>query len=104
MLRRGYASGVLWRAFEEESLIPSYALIYNTSFYDPGVCCPYTVSLATAIAVHKYGSRDLQARFLERLLVKNGFKTQGATWMTEIGGGSDLCAAVETIAKLGDGH
>jgi alkylation response protein AidB-like acyl-CoA dehydrogenase len=104
MLRRGYASGVLWRAFEEESLIPSYALIYNTSFYDPGVCCPYTVSLATAIAVRKYGSHDLQARFLARLLAKEGLNSQGATWMTEIGGGSDLGAAVETIAKLVDGR
>ena len=40
MLRRGYRAGVIWRAFEEKSLLPTYQLIYRISFYDPGVCCP----------------------------------------------------------------
>jgi acyl-CoA dehydrogenase len=98
MLRRGYQSGVIWRAFEEKSLIPTYVLIYNTSFYDPGICCPYTVSLATAVPLSKYGSQNVQAQFLAPMLYKDGRNWQGATWMTEIKGGSDLGAAVETIA------
>ncbi len=104
ILRRGYRSGVVWRALEEKSLIPTYSLIYNISFHDPGICCPYTVSLGTAVPLAKYGSAELQARFLPHLSRKDDSVWQGATWMTEIKGGSDLGAAVETIARpAGDG-
>jgi len=99
ILRRGYRSGVVWRALEEKSLLPTYSLIYNISFHDPGVCCPYTVSLGTAVPLAKYGSAELQARFLPQLLRKDDSVWQGATWMTEIKGGSDLGAAVETMAR-----
>ena len=104
MLKRGYRSGVVWRALEEKSLIPTYLLMYTISFHDPGVCCPYTVSLGTAVPLAKYGTAELQARFLPQLLRKDDSVWQGATWMTEIKGGSDLGAAVETVAcPAGDG-
>jgi acyl-CoA dehydrogenase len=99
MLQRGYRSGVVWRALEENSLIPTYLLMYTISFYDPGICCPYTVSLGTAAALAKYGSAELKARFLPSLLGKDSSVWQGATWMTEIDGGSDLGAGVKTIAR-----
>src|SRR5580700_10571006 len=99
ILRRGYRSGVVWRALEEKSLIPTYLLMHTISFHDPGICCPYTVSLGTAVPLSKYGSADLQARFLPQLSRKDESVWQGATWMTEIKGGSDLGAAVETIAR-----
>jgi acyl-CoA dehydrogenase len=99
ILRRGYLAGVVWRALEEKSLIPTYLLIYDISFHDPGICCPYTVSLGTAVPLAKYGSVELQSRFLPQLTRKDDSVWQGATWMTEIKGGSDLGAAVETIAR-----
>jgi len=99
MLRKGYRSGVVWRALEEKSLIPTYLLMYTISFYDPGVCCPYTVSLGTTVPLAKYGSAETQAHFLPPLLRKDDSVWQGATWMTEIGGGSDLGAGVQTIAR-----
>ncbi|PYT64560.1 MAG: acyl-CoA dehydrogenase, partial [Acidobacteria bacterium] len=99
MLRRGYRSGVVWRALEEKSMIPAYLLIYTISFHDPGICCPYTVSLGTALPLAKYGSAELQARFLPQFALKDDSAWQGATWMTEIKGGSDLGAAVETMAR-----
>jgi alkylation response protein AidB-like acyl-CoA dehydrogenase len=99
ILRRGYRSGVVWRALEEKSLIPTYLLMYTISFHDPGICCPYTVSLGTAVPLSKYGSAELQARFLPQLVRKDDSVWQGATWMTEIKGGSDLGAAVETIVR-----
>jgi acyl-CoA dehydrogenase len=104
ILRRGYRSGVIWRALEEKSLIPTYLLIYNISFHDPGVCCPYTVSLGTAVPLAKYGSPELQSHFLPQLTRKDDSVWQGATWMTEIKGGSDLGAAVETIARPAGDH
>jgi acyl-CoA dehydrogenase len=99
ILRRGYRSGVVWRALEENSLIPTYLLMHTISFHDPGICCPYTVSLGTTVPLAKYGSPELQSRFLPQLTRKDDSVWQGATWMTEIKGGSDLGAAVETVAR-----
>jgi len=104
ILRRGYRAGVVWRPLEEKSLLSTYLLMYTISFHDPGICCPYTVSLGTAAPLAKYGSAELQDRFLPQLSRKDDSVWQGATWMTEIKGGSDLGAAVETIARpAGDG-
>src|SRR5271156_6170644 len=99
ILKRGYRFGVVWRALEEKSLIPTYLLMYDLSFHDPGICCPYTVSLGSAVPLAKYGSAELQARFLPQLIRKDDSVGQGATWMTEIKGGSDLGTAVETVAR-----
>jgi acyl-CoA dehydrogenase len=104
LLRRGYKDGIVWRVFDEKSLISSYLLGYVTSFYDPGLYCPYTVSLATAVPLEKYGSEGVKARFLPRLLERDESVWQGATWMTEVKGGSDLGAAVETIAQPARDH
>lgn len=99
MLRRGYQAGVVWRAFEEKSLIPAYLLGYVTAFHDTGLYCPYIVSLSTAAPLNKYGDEAVKARFLPPLLRRDETVWQGATWMTESGGGSDLGAYVETIAR-----
>jgi alkylation response protein AidB-like acyl-CoA dehydrogenase len=99
MLHQGYRAGVVWRVFESKSLIPSYLLGYLTAFYDPGLYCPYTVSLSTAVPLVKYGDREVQSRFLPPLLRRDETVWQGATWMTEAGGGSDLGAGVETTAR-----
>lgn len=99
MLKHGYRAGVLWRAFEENSLVPSYLLLYATAFYDAGLACPYTVSLSTVLPLSKYGEAELKARFLPKMLQRDDSVWQGATWMTEIKGGSDLGAAVETVAR-----
>jgi alkylation response protein AidB-like acyl-CoA dehydrogenase len=99
MLKQGYQAGVVWRAFAEDSVVPAYLLGYVTSFYDPGLYCPYTVSLSTAVPLAKYGDEALQARFLPHLLRRDAAVWQGATWMTEVRGGSDLGATVETLAR-----
>ncbi|MFQ5663551.1 MAG: acyl-CoA dehydrogenase family protein [Terriglobia bacterium] len=104
MLKKGYRAGVVWRAFAENSLLSPYLLGYVTSFYDPGLYCPYTVSLATAVPLDKYGDAALKTRFLPPLLSKEDSVWQGATWMTEVKGGSDLGAAVETVARPAGAH
>lgn len=98
MLRQGYKAGVLWRAFEHDSLLPAFLFIYLTSFYDSGLSCPYTVSLSTALPLAKYGDAGVKEQFLPNLLRRDDDVWQGATWMTEIKGGSDLGANVETVA------
>jgi len=104
MLRHGYHEGIISRVFEHNSLLPFYRLGYITAFHDPGLYCPYTVSLATAVPLEKYGSEGLKARFLPQLLRTDDEVWQGATWMTEIKGGSDLGTNVETIAREQDDH
>jgi alkylation response protein AidB-like acyl-CoA dehydrogenase len=98
MLHKGYRLGAVWRAFENHSLIPSYLIGYLTAFFDPGLYCPFTVSLSTAIPVAKYADDETHQRFLPPLLRKNKQVWQGATWMTEAKGGSDLGRGVECIA------
>src|SRR5262249_19086982 len=66
-----------------------------------GIVCPYTVTLATAVAIDKYAAPALRQRFLAPLLKESW---QGATWMTEIKGGSDLGANVETVARPAGDH
>jgi alkylation response protein AidB-like acyl-CoA dehydrogenase len=99
LLQRGYREGVVAAAFEGRSLRLPYLLGYVTSFYDPGLYCPYTVSLATAVPLEKYAAPAVRDRFLPRLLRRDGTAWQGATWMTEARGGSDLGATVETVAR-----
>lgn len=102
MLLHGYTSGVVWRAFTD-GLPASFMLGYVTSFYDMGLYCPYTVSLATAATVEKYAPDVVRSDFLHSLLLRDTAVWQGATWMTEAGGGSDLGATVGTRARLIDG-
>src|SRR5215813_2630156 len=68
MLKRGYQSGLLRRSFEEKTLSSAGLGIYVTSFYDPGLACPYTVSLSTLIPLLKYGDAEVQQRFAPKLL------------------------------------
>src|SRR5262249_46868174 len=99
MLKKGYETGAIWRACEGDSLKMHYLIDYVTCFFDAGLGCPYIVSLSTTVPLKKYGSPELQKRFLPHLLRRDGTNWQGATWMTEIKGGSDLGANVETVAK-----
>src|SRR5574341_2544786 len=99
MLHRGYDEGATWRAVEAESVIPAYVLNYLVSFFDVGLVCPYTVSLSTALPLLKYGEERVKAQFLPKMLQRSGAAWQGATWMTEVRGGSDLGAGVETLAR-----
>ncbi len=98
LVRQAYLHGAVWSVIEENDLSSSFALGYITSFYDPGLYCPHTVSLSTAVPLYKYGSPLLHERFLKPMLRRDETVWQGATWMTEVGGGSDLGANVQTRA------
>lgn len=100
MLKAGYKAGAVWRAFGDGgSLVSAYTMGYITCFYDVGLNCPYTVSLSTAVPLEKYGGEALRSRCLTPMLRRDEGVWQGATWMTEVGGGSDLGAYVETVAR-----
>lgn len=102
LLVRGYAAGAVADAHETGSLLPGYRVGYLTSFFDPGLYCPYTVSLGTSIALAKYGDDETRG-WLTGLCRRDDGVQQGATWMTEAGGGSDLGANVVTSATPAGG-
>lgn len=103
LLKRGYQAGVVWRARVQETMLPPFAIGYVTSFYDVGLFCPYTLSIGTFHAVDKFATPATKARFQPRQIAQDDSVWQGATWMTEARGGSDLGAAVETTARHIDG-
>lgn len=78
-------------AYEGGSWHHHYAIGYLIG--DPGLYCILTITQQTAYAIHKYAP-DL-ADWKDRLLSGEAW---GATWMTEIQGGSDL-GANRTIAR-----
>ncbi len=98
LLKKGYESGILWKFLEEKTLKHFFLQGYIVSYYDPGLFCPYTVSMATLLSLYKYGNEKLKERFLPLMGKKEGLPWQGATWMTEIKGGSDLGNNTETLA------
>ena len=65
---------------------------------DPGLYCVLTITNQTVYAIHKYA--PAHAAWKEEMLDGKAF---GATWMTEIQGGSDLGANVAVAHRSGDG-
>ncbi|MEO0139486.1 MAG: acyl-CoA dehydrogenase family protein [candidate division WOR-3 bacterium] len=103
MLYKGYEYGIIADVFEKNSLMPFFIMGYITSFFDPGLYCPYTVSLSTAVPISKYAPKEVRDKYLPHMLKRNIDVWQGATWMTEVKGGSDLGNTVETVAELRNG-
>ncbi len=76
-----------------------FAALYLVS--DPGIGCIITVTNQTAYAIHKYGNGEAK-KFLPHLIGDKEDIMYGATWFTEIQGGSDL-GANKVKATLSDG-
>ncbi len=68
-----------------------YASIYLVS--DPGIACILTVTNQTAYALYKYGDRE-QKGLVNGMIGEADDVTFGATWFTELQGGSDLGANI----------
>ncbi len=66
-----------------------YASIYLIS--DPGLACILTVTNQTAYALYKYGDRE-EKELVPGLIGESSSVAYGATWFTELQGGSDLGA------------
>ncbi len=64
---------------------------------DPGLYCVLTITNQTVYGIHKYAPEH--AAWKEEMLDGRAF---GATWMTEIQGGSDLGANVTVARRDGD--
>jgi len=76
-----------------------YAMGFLVS--DPGLYCIITITNQTAYALYKYGSDDLK-KYVPRLIGEDKPPYFGATWFTEVQGGSDL-GANTTMARMEGG-
>lgn len=98
LLSAGYAAGVVSEVALRHDLRLAYQLGFVASYYDPGLYCPYTVTLSTWVPLYKYFEGAQREGFLAGLGRTEPPFWQGATWMTEVGGGSDLGTHVLTRA------
>ncbi|WP_188207588.1 acyl-CoA dehydrogenase family protein [Alkalibacillus aidingensis] len=82
----------------------SYAQGYLLSHAEPGFYCPVTLTMATAYLIDHYADGGLRQRFLPHVIATGDEELyEGATFLTERQGGSDV-GANEVEAREEDGH
>ncbi|MEE6450197.1 acyl-CoA dehydrogenase family protein [Gottfriedia acidiceleris] len=83
--------------------IYSYAQGYLLSQTEAGFYCPVTLSMAATFLVERYADEALKEKFLPHLLSTGEIELyEGATFLTERQGGSDVGANVVKAVKEGD--
>ncbi|NHF74635.1 acyl-CoA dehydrogenase family protein [Paracoccus xiamenensis] len=83
--------------------IAKYALVYLFVQAEFGLCCPLSMTDSLTRTLRKFGSNELQARFLDLLTTQDMDRLfQGAMFMTEQAAGSDV-GAIDTVARYEDG-
>ncbi|MGP4061312.1 acyl-CoA dehydrogenase family protein [Halobacillus sp. H74] len=82
----------------------SFAQGYLLSQAEPGFYCPVTLTMATAYLIDHYASEELKEAFLPHVLSTGEVELfEGATFLTERQGGSDV-GANEVKAVYENGH
>lgn len=83
----------------------SYAQGYLLSQTEAGFYCPVTLTMATAYLLDQYASPEVKEKFLPHVL-STGETTlyEGATFLTERQGGSDVGANVVKAVQTADGY
>ncbi|MDN4593095.1 acyl-CoA dehydrogenase family protein [Polycladomyces subterraneus] len=70
---------------------------------ETGFTCPVTLTMAVAFVLEKYGTDEQKRRYLSRLASMDRHTLeQGATFLTEIQGGSDVGATQTRAVACGD--
>ncbi|WP_406687992.1 acyl-CoA dehydrogenase family protein [Rossellomorea vietnamensis] len=83
----------------------SYAQGYLLSQTEPGFYCPVTLSMATALLLERYASPEVKARFLPHVLSTGEVELyEGATFLTERQGGSDVGANDTKAVQDGESY
>ncbi|MDG5472522.1 acyl-CoA dehydrogenase family protein [Jeotgalibacillus sp. ET6] len=78
---------------EKGNYLYSFAQGYLLSQVEPGFYCPVTLTMAVAYLVDHFGDEDLKLRFLPHILSTGEVELfEGATFLTERQGGSDVGA------------
>ncbi|MGD6830813.1 acyl-CoA dehydrogenase family protein [Sutcliffiella halmapala] len=101
----GYVHKEIPELGKQGNYLYSYAQGYLLSQSEPGFYCPVTLTMATAYLLEHYADDDVKGRFLPHVISTGEVDLyEGATFLTERQGGSDV-GANETKAVLQeDGH
>src|SRR6266850_3804061 len=84
--------------------VVKYALSYLFAQSEFGLLCPVSVTDSTARVLRRFADDDVQARYLPRLTATDlDALWQGAQWMTEKTGGSDVGASTTRARRDADG-
>jgi alkylation response protein AidB-like acyl-CoA dehydrogenase len=105
-----FGAGIVgWRHFAPEGApgpIPpavTWAMGYMVSLAENGFYCPVALTGAVALVLDRFAPPELKERYLPRVAATDPNRLmQGATWLTEKTGGSDV-GAITTVARLEDG-
>lgn len=100
----GYVHKEIPKLNKKGNYIYSYAQGYLLSQTEPGFYCPVTLTMATAYLLDQYADEELKKRFLP-FVASTGERPlyEGATFLTERQGGSDV-GANETRAVSNGSH
>ncbi|NGQ97456.1 isovaleryl-CoA dehydrogenase [Brevibacillus sp. SYP-B805] len=89
---------------EKAPYLYSYLMGYLVSQTEPGFYCPVTLTMSAAYLVDRFGSQELKERYGKGLTSKEYDSLyEGATWLTERQGGSDV-GANATVAVPVEGR
>ncbi|PFA67069.1 isovaleryl-CoA dehydrogenase [Bacillus sp. AFS015802] len=99
----GYIHKEIPELRKKGNYVYSYAQGYLLSHTEPGFYCPVTLSMATALLLERYASEELKERFLPHVLSTGEVELyEGATFLTERQGGSDVGANDTKAVPNGD--
>ncbi|WP_332649863.1 acyl-CoA dehydrogenase family protein [Lysinibacillus sp. 54212] len=91
----GYVHKPIPELNERGNYVYSFAQGYLLSQAEPGFYCPVTLSMATAYLIDHYGDEEVKKRFLPHVCATGDEELyEGATFLTERQGGSDVGANV----------
>jgi len=107
-VKDGYGTGVVSLRYDENApeeipFMVNSILLYLLCEAEPGFTCPVGLSQSAAFVLEKFGSEQQKRDYLSRLAATDPeLHEQGATYLTEIQGGSDVGAAETKAVKHGD--
>ncbi|MCA1053755.1 acyl-CoA dehydrogenase family protein [Rossellomorea aquimaris] len=82
----------------------SFAQGYLLSQTEPGFYCPVTLTMATAMLLERYASEELKEKYLKHVISTGETALyEGATFLTERQGGSDVGANTVRVVEDGEG-
>lgn len=107
-VKDGYGSGVVAYRYDPNAPEPIPFLVNSILLYllceaETGFACPVTLSQSAAFVLEKFGSEEQKSTYLSRLASLDwDIFAQGATFLTEIQGGSDVGATETKAVQHGD--
>jgi acyl-CoA dehydrogenase len=101
----GYIHKEIPELGQKGNYLYSYAQGYLLSQSEPGFYCPVTLTMATAYLLEHYASDAVKERFLPHVLSTGEVELyEGATFLTERQGGSDVGANDTKAVKTEEGY